>query len=189
MRFEHGFLTLIKAYRSAMAWESDRAERPRVHLRHQLRRERDASEFVEDPLPYQGAPPTEEEELLLVQWDAEDAMWALNQAFLIALFHFWERCTIAWCGISRYEHGQVMAWLRENGGDPDPDALRRLELACHCAKHGAGPSANKLYAIAPDHFSEADEIDSQSLRIGKTRMEAYFAAVFRAAPRVPEIDR
>ena len=76
----------------------------------------------------------------------------IRLAFLISLFHFWERHSNRWVEKPAYNHQLVMEWLRSRGLTPDAAAIKALELAANCAKHGPGPSCNALFAQRPRPF-------------------------------------
>ncbi len=179
LRFEVGFIELISAYRRAMRSHRDTVEDPHSATLALLARldDLDSTLSVDDLTAY-------------VEAEADAAMAVVRQAFLVSLFHFWERQVLTWSGRERYDHAAAMSWLGSNGGAPDAQLLRRLELACHVAKHGPGSSSQKLLALEPDHFRASDDADGECvLEITDDQVESYFHAVFKSAPRTPQIDR
>lgn len=192
LRFEVGFVDLIKAYRSAMRAQQEVMEDPGAFVRRTISEHHDEPAASDDATrePRLGRPLSREELIIHAEFEAEASMGVLRIAFLIALFHFWERHILNWTQMARYDHAEAMGWLKANGGAPDEALLRRLELACHCAKHGPGASADRLFALAPDHFDlDVRDDEDRTLRVGDAALDAYFAAVFRAAPRTSDIDR
>lgn len=96
---------------------------------------------------------------------SQSAAVLTRKAFLIVLFHLWERhCTSA-MKRKRYDHDEVVAWLKAIGKPVrDELKLRALELACHCAKHGAGNSSARLWNIRPDLFQGTQTVATASDR-------------------------
>lgn len=86
--------------------------------------------------------------------EAASSRVLVQTAFVIALFHFWERETNAWQGLigSTYKHSPTMRWIQLQGGTPSDLKLRDLELAANCAKHGLGRSCIELYPRRPDLY-------------------------------------
>lgn len=192
LRFEVGFVDLIAAYQSAIRAQQDVIEDPGAFVRRTCRNEHEAlaAPDEEAPTPRLGRPLTQDELVIHAGFEAEASMDILRVAFLIALFHFWERHILNWTQMARYDHAEAIAWLKANGGAPDDGRLRRLELACHAAKHGPGVSADKLFGLDPGHFDlDVSDDERRTLHVGEGRLDGYFAAVFQAAPRTPDIDR
>lgn len=86
---------------------------------------------------------------------AENSIPLVRKAFIIALFHLWERHCNSGMNVERYVYEDAMAWVEAGGGKPNRDGLRHLELACNCAKHGPGKSCQKLWRVRPDLFPGA----------------------------------
>jgi hypothetical protein len=123
--------------------------------------------------------------------EADGALDIVRTAFLIGLFHFWERQSNRWVDSKKYNHDRVMKWLREHNQEPDEDALKDLQQAANCAKHGAGCSCMKLYERRPHLFSSGEdearafEPNDETLQITAEKLEELFEAVRAAGPKAP----
>ena len=95
------------------------------------------------------------DELYTIEYEAEETSSLIREAFLIALFHFWERQSNLWLGVrgATYNHQSTMGWLQNHGYTPDEPTIRRLELAANCTKHGPGKSCDALYALDSTFFA------------------------------------
>ncbi|WP_137930305.1 hypothetical protein [Mesorhizobium comanense] len=95
---------------------------------------------------------------------AENSIPLVRKAFVIALFHLWERHCNDGMKVKKYVHEDAMRWVEGNGGKPNRDGLRQLELACHCAKHGPGLSSQKLWRLRANLFPGVTAEDQASER-------------------------
>ncbi|GAA4169453.1 hypothetical protein [Shinella granuli] len=83
-------------------------------------------------------------------------------AFLIALFHAWERHCNARMKTGKYLTENVNVILRGEGHSAFCDALEHLQLAANCAKHGPGRSCSSLFDKRPDLFPNAKSAEKAS---------------------------
>lgn len=123
-----------------------------------------------------------------IENDAHSSKALVRTAFVIALFHFWERETNRWRQVNgkTYDHQATMLWLAGKGLTPDDVTLHELELVAHCAKHGPGRSCNQLAALRPDlfdltQFAQAVPSDS-NLQITDHLATRFFDAVANSGP-------
>ncbi len=127
--------------------------------------------------------------------EAESTARIVRSAFLIALFHFWERHSNRWIDKENYSHEPVMAWLKTQNSTPDEALLKDLQLAANCVKHGPGNACNKLLARRPELF-EWYSIDQSrmgvfpeskpghhNIKIDSKTLQAFFEAVSRSGPK------
>ncbi len=96
-----------------------------------------------------------DEEAYTIIYNAHSVASLLQEAFLISLFHFWERQANFWLGTpgDTYDHEETMVWLRTNGCTPDDATIKKLSLAANYLKHGSGKSSVKLRAIDASFFN------------------------------------
>ncbi|HCE21989.1 MAG TPA: hypothetical protein DF282_05665 [Hyphomonas sp.] len=108
----------------------------------------------------------------------------VGTAFLIALFHLWERhCNViqqrAVFSTSAPKQMEFKpAYRREKA------TLEELELAANCAKHGVGRSCAVLFQQSPHLFTDAARRKGPShlnLAVPESRLIEYFDAVRSAA--------
>ena len=79
----------------------------------------------------------------------------VRKAFLIALFHHWERHCNSQMGKAAYINTEVEKWLESEGRDGLYNPLRQLQNAANCAKHGPGKACKLLFEDRPDLFPTA----------------------------------
>ncbi|OKO83550.1 hypothetical protein [Bradyrhizobium sp. NAS96.2] len=75
-----------------------------------------------------------------------------RQAFLISLYHLWERELLNMMPKKDYKDEDVFEFLKNKGFSPDEANLAALRLAANVAKHSGGTSADQLYQLRPDLF-------------------------------------
>lgn len=82
---------------------------------------------------------------------AEDAMWALNKAFAIAMYHHWERSARDW---TLKEHGgfDKLVPAVEKCGYPISPKLATLNCVVNLLKHANPKDGVALYKERPDLF-------------------------------------
>lgn len=122
-----------------------------------------------------------------VQAQIEPSQRLVREAFVIALFHFWERQANGWLGVSRYDEEAVFALLTELGRNPDKAALNLLKNLANCLKHGSsdkpGGACNLLMESHPDLLDEVDGFPTaDNLRINDALVACLFKAVLRSGP-------
>jgi hypothetical protein len=105
----------------------------------------------------------------------------VRKAFVIALFHAWERHCNARLRRDHYDHTVVRdRILIRDGHAAQWTVIRELQLAANCAKHGPGDSCVDLYNARPDWFPKAktdSEASEKTLVIGEGTLNRFFAAV------------
>jgi hypothetical protein len=127
--------------------------------------------------------------------EATRAEQLIRNAFMVALFHFFERQCVSAMKGSRFDHERAMSWLEQQGYSPDRKQLRTLELCVHCTKHGPGSSCDRLFALEPALFSlvhvagKTLRPDGDRMKIPPERIEQFFEAVSKAMWRPPEPRR
>lgn len=76
----------------------------------------------------------------------------VRKAFLISLFHLWERYCNHRMKKRDYEPELVARWLFQTGRGHLAKELNHLRLTANCAKHGPGDSCEILQPLRPDLF-------------------------------------
>ncbi len=128
------------------------------------------------------------DELYTIEYEAEATSSLVREAFLISLFHFWERQSNLWLGVrgATYNHQSTIGWLQTHGYTLDEPTIRRLELAANCAKHGPGRACDTLYALDPTFFAPpAIQSMGSSRNFVQTTipmMDSLFSAVRQSGP-------
>jgi hypothetical protein len=104
----------------------------------------------------------------------------VRKAFLIALFHAWERYCNARLKRERYDHDLAMRRiLIRDGHAAQTASFRELQLAANCAKHGQGESCADLFHLRPIFFrtSSVKKADERTLVIEEETLTRFFRAV------------
>ncbi|RRH94244.1 hypothetical protein EH240_27575 [Mesorhizobium tamadayense] len=106
----------------------------------------------------------------------------VRKAFLIALFHHWERHCNA--ELKRATYGHPRGWLSQRGKSPYAKEILELERAANCAKHGPVHSCQNLFKMAPDLFptvATAAKASERTLAIDGSTLDRFFEVVRKAA--------
>jgi hypothetical protein len=106
----------------------------------------------------------------------------VRKAFLIALFHHWERHCNKCLGWEKYGHPRK--WLESHGHADCVVSIRELQKAANCAKHGPGNSCKELYRMRPDLFPRVkspSEAKESLLVIDRATLDAFFSTVRKAS--------
>lgn len=129
-----------------------------------------------------------------VQSESTSAEEAIRQAFIIALFHFWERNANRWCGgLHNYDENKTFEALKAIGRHPEEEGLRLLKLLANCLKHGASPrpsgACNQLHKLYPDLFQlepvvgeRAHQPSDEHLSVPPKLLDDLLTAVLRSGP-------
>lgn len=126
------------------------------------------------------------DEVSMLDEEFEETSRLIRDAFVITLFHFWERQAARWVYNPRgsYVHADIMAWLERNGFKPDTDAMQRLQRAANCLKHGPGDACRALHGTDPTLFEPPmlDKTPNSRMRITAEVLHEMFAVVWRSGP-------
>jgi hypothetical protein len=106
----------------------------------------------------------------------------VRKAFLIALFHHWER----FCNreLKRDNYSHPRGWLGQRGKSAYAKEIQELERAANCAKHGPGRSCEALFKASPAFFpnvADAEKASELTLVIDEATLERFFDVVKKAA--------
>lgn len=193
MRFAIGYETIKVAYRATQEGLSQRKLNSQAIVRERWR------------LPPGQEPSKEQahdgwsdhdqfwEDVGAVEWDSENAVESIREAFVIALFHFWERSANGWCVVNSYDEEKTFAELKAIGRQPDEGRLRVLRLLANCLKHGPSSkpagACNQLYSECPHLFLETPDTRSKQrppsnehLQISNELVDELFQAVRQSGP-------
>jgi len=111
-----------------------------------------------------------------------------REAFLISLFHFWERELLTRTKKKKISDYEAFAFLKKSGLTPMEAQLTALRLAANVAKHSEGDSADKLFKSRPDLFDVEemlkwnDKPGHEYLLITEEVLEGFFEAVRMSGP-------
>lgn len=106
----------------------------------------------------------------------------MRKAFLIALFHHWERHCNA--ELKRKDYAHPRGWLSERGKSAYAKEILELDRAANCAKHGPGHSCQNLHKMAPSLFpavTPAAKASERTLMIDEATLDRFFEVVRKAA--------
>lgn len=111
---------------------------------------------------------------------AERGALMVRRAFLIALFHLWERHSNNYLKREHYDHNVVRKYLIRYGHAKAVDSIRRLQLAANCAKHSSGDSCLDLFKLYPSFFprlTSGKPPNERALAIDGDDIEKFFDLV------------
>tara|TARA_R110002020_G_scaffold25225_6_gene82117 strand:- start:1791 stop:2411 length:621 start_codon:yes stop_codon:yes gene_type:complete len=91
--------------------------------------------------------------------DADDALLTIRKAFVMAVYHLWERSAQRW-GKSDDDHKGLVKALAKAGIGVD-SRLGELHLLVNCLKHNSKKAAPELFANVPSLF--APDFDPNAL--------------------------
>lgn len=107
----------------------------------------------------------------------------VRHAFLIALFHLWERHCNAQFKTKDYNSTQANTMLKAAGHESLCLSITELQLAANCAKHGRGPSGGRLFRKRPDffpHAKDAEQANERTLLISDETLQQFFQIILEA---------
>ena len=153
-----------------------------------------------------------EEHLVSIVEAAEKNIELVREAFIISLYHLWERFCVAVVRANKpsdepeaalskeeirafheeaisFKPKMVVEQLIDAGLPIDAERIDLLRLTANVAKHSAGKSAQDLYAVRADFFNpeavEAFGVTFETLQITDDMIDRFFDAVETSVP-VPE---
>jgi hypothetical protein len=101
----------------------------------------------------------------------EESLQPLRQAFLMALYHHWERSVLSWSG--RSDLVGIYSWFRENNIPLDEQHMEDLRELMRVIKHEKGES---LFRRRPDLFLHGSQ-RHEDLHLTEDNMAEFFKAV------------
>jgi hypothetical protein len=108
-----------------------------------------------------------------------DSLQIINQTFLLAVYHLWERSLIQWSGKDFKEPKKRYEWLASNGIDFDHEKMEDLREVTRVIKH---EQAEKAFGRRPDLFLE-NTPDHEHLWLSDEDMAAFFQVIRSAGFR------
>lgn len=184
--FLHALDDIVAAYRAAAKAHSSRPEEIEAEVRRRL------GIGPDDPFPDRDDGDEEDpvgrlyDEAGEMEKQAGRGAHLVRKAFLIALFHHWERHCNA--ELERKDYAHPRGWLSERGKSAYAKEILELERAANCAKHGPGHSCQNLFRMAPSRFptmTTAAKASERVLVIEESTLERFFATVRSAASWCP----
>jgi len=173
---------IVAAYRAAAKAHSSRPEEIEAEVRRRL------GIGPDDPFPDRNDDDEEDpvgrlyDEAGEMEERAGRGAHLVRKAFLIALFHHWERHCNSELGRTKYGHPK--SWLGERGKSAHAKEILELERAANCAKHGPGHSCQDLFKTSRSLFpkiTDATKATERALVIDEATLERFFDVVRKAA--------
>jgi len=106
----------------------------------------------------------------------------VRKAFLISLFHAWERFNNA--EMRRKEYAHPKRWLVSRGHEDCVRTILEMQKAANCAKHGPGNSCKELFRMRPDLFPgvpDEAKASEAKLRVDHELLTHFFEVVRKVA--------
>ncbi|MBY3389214.1 hypothetical protein [Rhizobium laguerreae] len=175
--FQMGFRSIERAYQESR--KTFEREKETVRLRmDEFRASSAAATDDDDDCDYA-------DHLVDLDWEAEQSLRTLREAFVTMIYHFWENQCRTNLGGKEFKK-----WIGYAKDRPeyqfDEAGLTRLRMIVNCVKHGDAKQGNRptLHQVAPELFDAAlvhtatEEDDFRiALRLRDEDVTAAFAAV------------
>ena len=114
---------------------------------------------------------------------------SLRQAFVLMLYHFWEKQVQNWmkiAGTTGHDHGRYIKFCRTLNLDLDEYELEKLRLLANLIKHGQGRSewGDQLWLLMPEIFLNEGTSDDplEYLVLDADSLPLLFNAVLYSGP-------
>ncbi len=92
----------------------------------------------------------EQDQVLEMQIDdAEASVMDLRKAYILAVYHHWERSARRWTGLSGWTKHQRLATAARDLGYPIDERLERVRDLVNTLKHNSADRASQLFASWP----------------------------------------
>lgn len=125
------------------------------------------------------------EHLIDLNFQAEESLRLLREAFAIILHHYWEKEVVKWWGGDRYSYKDAYKWLKRNSFPIDEPGLEKLREAANTIKH----NSDRLHGIHADMFDAgeitrggADPDWHGALRLEDNHMDEFFTTLRASGP-------
>lgn len=173
---------IIAAYRAAAKAHSGRSDEIEFEVRRRL------GIGPTDPFPDRNDDDEDDpvgrlyDEAGELEEQADRGSHLVRKAFLIALFHHWERHCNA--ELKRPKYSLPKSWLGKRGKSEFAKGILELERAANCAKHGPGHSCRDLFRTTPSLFPKAKDetkANERTLIIDDATLDRFFEIVRHAA--------
>lgn len=180
--FESGLLEIERAYKASRT-EFDSDMKHAAERYAKLEAEGKVDEYSEDEAT--GQRYYHAEHLIDLNFQAEESLRLLREAFAIILHHYWEKEVVKWWGGERYNYKDAYKWLKRNGFPIDEPGLEKLRETANTIKH----NSERLHGIHADMFDAGEIARSGSdpdwhgaLRLEDKHMDEFFATLRKSGP-------
>jgi len=147
--FDSGMREIERAYRtSRVAFDQEMVDAADRYAK--LQANGTVNDYVEDEATGERYYPAEH--IIDLNFQAEESLRLLRNAFAIILHHYWEKEVVKWMDVKRYEYDKAYAWLKRNHFPINEDGLERLRETANTIKHNSA----RLYALDPNMFDSGD---------------------------------
>lgn len=180
--FESGLREIGRAYKASRT-EFDADMKDATERYAKLEAEGGEDSYSEDPQT--GQRYYYAEHLIDLNFQAEESLRLLREAFALVLYHYWEKEVIRWQGAKRYDYEKAYKWLKRNAFSIDEAGLERMRETANTIKHNVG----RLHAIDASMFDAGDLARSAgdpdwhgALRLEDKHIDDFFATLRASAP-------
>jgi hypothetical protein len=116
--------------------------------------------------------------------NADETLRIVREAFLLSLYHYWEKQVRGWMKVKDYKQDKALPWLTAEGLTPDKNNLDVLRMAANCIKH----NNQVLYKRYPKFFDASRIVGPtpdlhDALRIDDEHLDVFFHAVRASGPQ------
>lgn len=180
--FDSGLMEIERAYRaSRVAFDDEMKDAAKRYAK--LEADGKVADYQEDEATgqrYYAA-----EHLIDLNYQAEESLRLLRNAFALILHHYWEKEVSKWRQGKRYDFKKDYKWLGRNAFPIDEPGLDRLRETANTIKH----NVKRLYNLDATMF-DAGEIARagsdpdyhDALRLEDNHIDEFFATLRKSGP-------
>jgi len=116
--------------------------------------------------------------------DAHRALYEVRRAFVIALYHHWERSAIGWLGRNDATHEELERYCADSGFGPAPNLGAVRYLANHL-KHKPGSNSRWFNKLRKEYPSFLPHVQTSPLALSDTDFETVATVILASGPPEP----
>ena len=116
--------------------------------------------------------------------DAHRALYEVRRAFIIALYHHWERSAARWLGNDDARHEQLERYCASSGFGPSPD-LNAVRCLANHLKHRPGSNSDWLIKLRKKHPSFLPHAQMSPFALSDADFETITTVILASGPPEP----
>jgi hypothetical protein len=116
--------------------------------------------------------------------DAHRALYEVRRAFIIALYHHWERSAARWLGNDNASHKQLERYCASNGFGPSLD-LNAVRCLANHLKHRPGANSDWLIELREKHPSFLPHVQMSPFALTDVDFETIATVILASGPPKP----
>lgn len=113
--------------------------------------------------------------------DAQRALYEVRRAFVIALYHHWERSAARWLGDDEAHHDKLERFCAANGFGPSRD-LGAVRCIANHLKHRPGSSSDWLNNLRKNHPTFLPHVQTSAFNLSDDDFDIIAAVILASGP-------